>query len=252
VLRAEAPLIAVNPLLIVEKDDEPPIVRLRTRYVDAVLRAGGVPVVAPSVGGPADLRRLLERVDGLLLTGGDDFRTEPLGQGPTHSSAVPTLPEKQEHDLELARLALELGVPVLGICYGMQAMVLATGGSLLQHLPQDRPGCQEHAGGAVHDVAVAPGTKLAALLEVEGLQVISRHHQAISEPGPSWEVSGQDAEGLIEAVEHTDHPFAVGVQWHPELSSPGSPHDRLFRGLVSAAGSAAARRMSTSPLGSAR
>ena len=239
--RTEAPLIAVNPLLILENADEPPMLRLRTRYVDAVLRAGGVPVVAPSVGGPADLRRLLERVDGLLLTGGDDFRTEPLGQGPTHPSAVPTLEQKQEHDLELARMALELQVPVLGICYGMQALVLSTGGSLLQHLPEDRPGCQEHSGGVEHPVELVPGTKLAGLLEVDALPVISRHHQAIQDPGPRWTVSGRDQEQLIEVVEQPDHPFAIGVQWHPELSPPGTPHDRLFRGLVAAAGAAAAR-----------
>ena len=221
---------------------EPPLLSLRTRYPDAVLRAGGVPVVIPPVGGPGDLARLVERVDGLLLTGGDDFDTERLGLGPTHPAAVRTPTGKQDFDLELARAALDAGLPVLGICYGMQLLVLAEGGALYQHLPEDRPGCQEHAGGAVHPVHLEPDTKLARLLGVESLPVVSRHHQALSNTGPLWSVSARDGEGLIEAVERPDHPFAIGVQWHPELSEEGSLHDRLFRGLVGAAGVGAARR----------
>jgi gamma-glutamyl-gamma-aminobutyrate hydrolase PuuD len=244
----EHPLIAVNGCL--EPGDDPRAT-LRTRYADAVLRAGGVPVGVPSVGGPRDLARLLEHVDGLVLGGGDDFDTARLGLGPTHPAAVVTPPTKQDHDLELARLALELGVPVLGICYGMQALVLAEGGTILQHLPEDRPGCRDHTGRGTHAVTVTPGSKLAELLGVEDLAVVSQHHQAVDDPGPRFRACATDDEGLIEAVElagEAEHPFAVGVQWHPELSPEGTENDRLFRGLVGAAGTRAARSaFQTSP-----
>ena len=82
---------------------------------------------------------------------------------------------------------------------------------------------------------VKPRTKLADLVGVELITVVSRHHQALSAVGPRWIVSASDDEGLIEAIERPDHPFAVGVQWHPELSPPSSPHGRIFEGLVAAA-----------------
>ena len=240
-LRTEAPLIAINGTLELDAPRAPKLT-LRTPYAERVAAAGGVPVAIPPVGGPRDLRRLLERVDGLLLGGGDDFDMERLGLGATHPAACKTPAQKQDFDVELARIALELEIPVLGICYGMQTLVLCDGGTLLQHLPEDRPGCQEHAGGALHAVRVEPRTKLARLLGIDAVQVVSRHHQAVDETGPRWIVCARDAEGLVEAVERPDHPFALGVQWHPELAPPGDPCDRLFRGLVGAAGVGAARR----------
>ena len=241
------PLIAINGLL---EPGERPSLRLGNRYAEAVLRAGGLPVALPPVGGPADLARLLEAVDGLLLGGGDDFTTEPLGLGPTHLQASPVPPEKQAWDLALARLALDRGVPVLGICYGMQLLALAEGARFLQHLPEDRPGARDHTGGGLHPVLLQAGSKLARILGVERLDVISRHHQAVCGVVEPWRVvavdDGRDG-GIVEAVEREGHPFALGVQWHPELSPEGSHDDRLFRSLVSSAGLRAARRAEHTP-----
>ena len=238
------PLIAVNGLL---ETGAGPALKLANRYSEAILAAGGVPVAIPPVGGPADLRRLLERVDGLLLTGGDDFSMERLGLGATHPAAQPVPGEKQDFDVELARAALELQLPVLGICYGMQLLALVEGGRLFQHLPEERPGSRVHSGGVRHSVAIAPGTKLASALDLLDHEVVSRHHQAVSAVAAPWRVSARDDEDLIEAIERSGHPFALGVQWHPELAPEGGADGRLFRALVNAAGLAqAARRGATS------
>ncbi|MFT5048753.1 MAG: putative glutamine amidotransferase [Chlamydiales bacterium] len=240
--RIEHPIIAINGLLSLDKE---PAVRLANRYADAVLKAGGIPIVIPPVGGPVDVDRLLQHVDGLLLSGGDDFDTERLGLGATHPAADPTPTAKQDFDFMLVQRALERRMPVLGVCYGMQVLGLAEGATLHQHLPEDRPDGRTHSGGVEHDVDVEPGTKLARLLGVERLPVLSRHHQALCTVQPPWKVCAVDDEGLIEAIERADHPFAVGVQWHPELGPEGSRHDRLFRGLVGAAALALAEHLGT-------
>ena len=234
-----APLIALNGCLL---DGEHPKLELRTRYADSVLKAGGLPVALAPVGGPGDLRRILERVDGLLLGGGDDFDTTRIGRGPTHAAATLTPAVKQDWDFELAEAAMELGLPVLGICYGMQLLGLADGSGFHQHLPEDVPGVQEHGGDTLHPVRIEPESKLAGLVGVEPLEVVSRHHQALSDVAGPWRVSARDEAGVVEAIERDGHPFAIGCQWHPELSYEGSRHDGLFRGLVAAAAMHAARR----------
>lgn len=237
--RVEHPLIGINGQWI---EDGEPRVSLEHRYSRAVLQAGGIAVVLPPVGGPADIRRMLSAVDAVLFAGGGDFDTERLGIGPTHPQARPVHTAKQDFDFALARLTLDLGIPCLGICYGMQLLALADGGRLFQHLPEDRPDAGEHRHGAVHAVALEAGSKLRRIVGVDRLDVVSRHHQAVAEVAGDWAVAARDDEGLIEAIELRRHPFALGVQWHPELAPQGSAHDRLFRGLVGAAGVFAGRR----------
>lgn len=225
------PLIAIHAELDVQSA---PTLSLPLRYVTAVEEAGARPVIVPPVQDRATLRELCAGFDALLFSGGDDFDTARLGLGPTHPAAKPVPPAKQDFDLALVRAALAEGLPMLGICYGMQLLGLCGGGSLHQHLPEDRPGGAEHRGNVRHAVRFRAGSKLRALVGVDEGVVVSRHHQALSEVGSGWSVSAVDGEGLIEGIELDAHPFALGVQWHPELSE--EPWDRrLFQGLVAAA-----------------
>jgi len=230
-----APLIAVNGLLEAADDGSNPKVTLRLTYAAAVRRAGGVPVVIAPGGAQDELDDLLRSVDGVVLSGGDDFGMERLGLGATHPKATPTPPEKQDFDVALARACLAGDVPVLGICYGMQALGLCEGGTLLQHLPDDRPDAGDHTGGVVHEVRIQGRSKLAESLRVDALEVVSRHHQALGRVSGPWKIAATDPNGLIEAIERANHPFAIGVQWHPELSAADSPHARLFDALIAAA-----------------
>ena len=238
-MNALRPLIAINGLYV---DADVPYLKLADRYARCVLKAGGLPLVLPPLCGPRDIELYLDRVDGLLLTGGDDFETERLGLGPTHPSASPTPALKQDQDMLLTREALSRGMPILGVCYGMQLLGLAGGSGLLQHLPEDRPECEQHSGNVTHSVQIQHGSKLARAVGVETLDVVSQHHQALSDVSAPWRIAATDSKGLIEAVEHSEHEFAVGVQWHPEKSPEGSLNARLFDALVHASGLAANRR----------
>ncbi len=223
---------------------------LPLRYAEAVVAAGGVPVAVTYLEGldpELHAQALLPRLDGILFSGGDDFATEPLGLGVTHPSASPVPALKQATDLALARAALASGLPVLGICYGCQLLGLAEGATLFQHLPEDRPPARPHTGDVSHGIHSLPGTKLAELLGLGEVDAISRHHQALRSVASPWTISATDGEGLIEAIERRHHPFALGVQWHPELPDPtfalGSPHGRLLEALVAAARAHRAARL---------
>jgi putative glutamine amidotransferase len=199
-------------------------------YAGAIERAGGVPVYLPPAATP---RELVARIDALLVPGGDDFAPPRPYPPEVRFELVP--PAQLAFDRALLDAALARRIPVLGICYGMQLLALARGGSLHYDLASDVADAHEHQlGDARHDVALQAGSRLAALSGADALRVSSRHHQAVSDPGPALRVAARAADGVIEAVEAPRGAFQMGVQWHPEAQGDASS-EALFRAFVAAA-----------------
>jgi putative glutamine amidotransferase len=204
-------------------------------YERAMREAGIEPVrISP------DEPRSLEGLDGLLMTGGTDVNPALYGEERAPESDEPD-PERDKLESRLVGEALAGGVPVLAICRGMQLMNVACGGTLIQHLAStdvhrgkntgDEPGRHR----AVHSVSVRGGTRLAAIIGEGEHAVNSRHHQAVDRPGAGLAVSAVSSDGVIEALEKPDHPFAVAVQWHPEDRTLASEADRkLFQAFAEA------------------
>jgi putative glutamine amidotransferase len=203
-------------------------------YVEHVRAAGGIPVVLPPLGADAtddDARRLLSRLDGLVLAGGADVESSRYGE-PPHELAQEPRRDRDAAELALARLARD-AVPTLGVCRGMQVMVVAAGGVLEQHLP-DRLESMAHSPSpgqyGARTVEPVDGSRLRAILG-DRLEVNCYHHQGI-ESHPSFEVAAISEDGVIEGVEAPGSAFYLGVQWHPETGTDR----RLFQALVDAAG----------------
>jgi len=211
---------------------------LPRRYADKITQAGGVPVLLPPVAGISDA---LRRLDGLVLSGGGDV--DPARYGAERDAACgPASAVRDEAELDLCTAAMSSGLPLLGICRGLQVINVTLGGTLHQHLPDvvgsDLHSPQAHGYGA-HKVSVAAQTQLAAVLGRSEAAVPTHHHQAIDRLGAGLVATAWTDDGVIEAIEFdraaadgASAPFMLGVQWHPEAGDDLS----LFTALVAAAG----------------
>jgi putative glutamine amidotransferase len=206
-------------------------------YMRAIEAAGGMPVVLPALG---DAAAYVDRLDGICLSGGPDLDPDAYGAGERHPELGPTEPGLDAFELELARAADERGLPLLGICRGAQALNVARGGTLNQHLPGHRQ--SEPATATTHSVLVEPETQLAALLGTDLLRVNSFHHQAVDRLGGGLRAVAHAADGTVEGIEAPGTRFVIGVQWHVEGLVAQPRHRVLFEALVAAADGAPALR----------
>lgn len=205
-------------------------------YVDALRRAGAVPVVIPPQ--PENAAELVEGLDGILLAGGEDC--DPLAYGESPLPGIePMDPRRQSNDLTLARIARERGIPTLGICLGLQVMNVAAGGTLIQDIDSQFETDIDHASisedRARHDVLIEQGTRLSQILPAVELNVNSSHHQAIKAVADGFRVTALAPDGIVEGLEDPRHPFYLGVQWHPEDMKGEGSAASLFAAFVEAA-----------------
>jgi putative glutamine amidotransferase len=233
---ARRPLIGITP----DVSGPNPSVRfeLKAAYSDAVLKAGGLPLILTYLDDPGAAEAYLDRIAGLVVTGGA-FDIPPEAYGETPREGLGELkPARTVFETALVRGALERQVPVLGICGGMQLLNVVLGGTLYQDLGRELAGASDHEQKhdrtqPAHPIEVKAGTLLAGMVGKGQLMVNSTHHQAARDPGAEVVVSAVASDGVIEAIELPGKNFAVGVQWHPELLVGTVPiHLSLYRGLV--------------------
>jgi putative glutamine amidotransferase len=204
-----------------------PEMALGMTYLRTLDAAGAIPVVLPPVG-TDHLAPLLDRLDGICLSGGPDLDPAAYGAPERHLELGPTEPSLDAFELSLARQALDRALPILAICRGAQALNVACGGTLHQHIPGHRQ--TDPATQATHDVQIAARSRLHRMFRTRTLGVNSFHHQAVDKVGAGLRVVGRAEDGTIEAIEGTG--FVVGVQWHAETMHAHLP---LFEALVRAA-----------------
>jgi putative glutamine amidotransferase len=214
--------------------DEPAVL-LPLSYARAIHGAGGMmAMLPPDRRSTEDPDELLDRLDALVLGGGADI--DPDSQGAeAHPETVGTNPDRDRFEIALARRALERGIPVLGVCRGMQILNVACGGTLDQHLP-DRLGHERHrpvpGSWAEHEVRLEPGSLAATAAGSERLTVKTHHHQGVDSIPESLTASAWATDDAsVEAIESADGEFVLGVLWHPEED----PEDSVIRSLVSRA-----------------
>lgn len=214
--------------------------RVRAAYARCVAESGGAPFLLPTPGyDPELIAAYLDCADGVIFSGGEDIH--PSFYGEIVLEKCGAIDEKRDlFEIELFRGALERGMPVLGICRGMQLMAVALGGSLYQDLSYCPAADTYHAGawqerGETPSVTLMSGTLLHQILGQESLAVNCHHHQLIKTLGQSCTVSAVSPDGMIEGIEVSGSPFVIGVHWHPErLVVQDRPQLQLFRALVKA------------------
>jgi putative glutamine amidotransferase len=218
-------------------------VRADLDYVDGVAGAGGVPVVLPPTGEETAAEAVIRSLDGLLLSGGSDLDPGYYGEEPVPELGV-TLPERDAFEMTLVGLALRRGMPVFGICRGMQVLNVALGGTLYQDLPsqwerdvlkhrQDTPKWQP-----THEVRVEDGSYVAGVMDRRVVKVNSYHHQGVKDLARGLLATGRSSDGVVEAVEAVDvsERWLLGVQWHAEaMRGAGPQQESLFEAHVLAA-----------------
>jgi putative glutamine amidotransferase len=212
-------------------------------YARAVEAAGGLPVVLPPLE-PAAIGALVDRLAGVCLSGGPDLDPAAYEAKPDPHLG-PVEPDLDAFELAVAQRADALGIPVLGICRGCQALNVARGGTLNQHLPDVTDGSIAHrqtASGreATHTVRIEPGSRLADIVGGEELDVNSFHHQAVDRLGRDLRAVAHATDGLIEGIEGDGPALYLGVQWHAEGLIEDPRNHALFATLVDAAAQSAA------------
>ncbi len=204
-------------------------------YAQSIVKAGGIPIIIPPLGDEA--HDLLQRLDGIIFSGGGDIDPARYEGNENHSSVQRPDEPRDSFEIALIKQAVNIEtLPILGICRGVQMMNIALGGTLIEHLP-DHIDEDIHRGDdglwTKHDVSIDPDSKLARLMQAEIIHTQSGHHQALNKIASGLKIVATSSDGIVEAVEHCTHPWCIGVQWHPETTAQNDiSQQRLFEALV--------------------
>jgi putative glutamine amidotransferase len=218
-----------------------PISAVQTKYIEAIVQAGGAPFLIPNHVSAEMMQDLYARLDGILFTGGGDLALN-LYNGTPHPSVGLVDEARDAAELPLVCRAADDGKPFLGVCRGLQLVNVALGGTLYSHILDQHEGAHQHDWHVgyprdylAHEVRVQADSKLAKIVAEPVLQVNSLHHQGIEQIAPQLVPVAYAPDGLIEGVELPGHLFGVAVQWHPEWLTGQAAARNLFRALVDAA-----------------
>lgn len=237
------PLIGITVGEITNKNESwSPITYGQSRtYIDAIIHAGGTPVILPLTDDKKILKDLFNRCDGVLVAGGNDpdpklYDDEPI------SEVTDVSRRRDDQEIQLIKWALDEDKPMLGICRGMQILNIERGGTLYQDIPTQLPKALNHRISSerktttdiAHNLKIKPNSKLEAIIEAQKIGANAHHHQAIHELGEGLVATAWAEDGIIEAVELPNKKFIIGVQSHPE-SLEGTTEKRwskLFKAFV--------------------
>ena len=232
--RAERPLIGVSA----KCDDPHEYDLVPADYAKAIIQAGGIPVYVPVTSDQTTLESMVDRLDGLVMTGGGDIPPSAYGEKPVEQ--VKEMPAKRfEFDQKLIKLWLASKKPMLGVCLGMQQTNVATGGSMIQDIPtmvgkkviHRDPETKDFV---MHPIHIAKGSLLYKITGAETFEVDSCHHQAVKRLSNQVRTSAKSADGVVEALELTEHPWGLLVQFHPERMTDKAAGQAIFKAFVEA------------------
>ena len=234
------PIIGINSTRVIKHEtpySHSVIESLSNDYVESVIKAGGVPVILPILSDEESIRRQIELLDGVLLSGGVDINPLVYNEEPSPKLGY-IFPDKDIFDLLIVKIACELKKPILAICRGHQILNVAFGGTLYQDLSDMEGSYIKHQqqtkdGAASHTIDIIDGSILHNIL---GSSIITNsfHHQAIKDLAPGFKVSAYSKDNVIEAIEKCNENFVIGVQFHPEIMATYNDDNmlKLFQSFI--------------------
>jgi len=229
------PLIGLNADYRAAKKDCPAISYVCAGYYDSLVAAGALPLILPPLADDADLNRMLDLLDGVVMVGGADL--DPRRDGfMLHPSVRQLDSRREDFDRKLMRLISRKRTPVFGIGVGMQLLNVSEGGNLLLHIPEDLPKALPHKDSLDpahrHGLEVVPGSLMERVYGDGEIRVNSLHHMAVDEVAPGFRVTARCPDGVVEAIESTSDWIAMGTQFHPESDTASALDLRIFEEFI--------------------
>ncbi|MEX0677215.1 MAG: gamma-glutamyl-gamma-aminobutyrate hydrolase family protein [Pirellulales bacterium] len=229
------PLIGLNADYRAAKKDAPAFTYVCAGYYDSVTAAGGIPIILPPTKDDADLKRLVDMLDGVVLVGGADL--DPRRDGyMLHPAGRPLDERREDFDRRLMRLIAKLRMPVFGIGVGVQLLNVSQGGTLFLHVPEDLPKALPHKDlidpAHRHGLEVVAGSLMERVYGDGEIRVNSLHHMAVDDVAPGFRVTARCPDGVVEAIESTTDWLAFGTQFHPESDSASALDLRIFEEFI--------------------